>query len=344
MVAGKIHLGGYGVLMTTTQIILYVFICLALALFLFFAVYKAVKEAKKIRASGQKVITSSSIFKTLVFIFLFAYTLTIFLALFWMLMMSLKSLGDYGRNYLFDLPEEFEFSNYITAMDKFKVARSRDNKIIYVTFLGLVVNSLILTIGKTILGIFIPAIVSYLVARFDFKFGKVIYAIVVITMILPIVGTIHSSRQVYMFLGIYDNLFGVLLGSASFLGMNFLLFYSSFKSLPKDYAEAAYLDGAGNTRIMFTIMFPLVKNMLLIVGVLVFIAAWNDYNTVLYYLPSYPNLAYGLYLYNINPDGTLSQIPFRMVGCVLTCLPVFILFMIFKDKMIGNVSLGGLKG
>lgn len=330
--------------MTITQILIYILLGLALFALFAYVTVMLVKGARKARAVGKKIFTVDLLFQSIVFGVLFLYMLTIFFALFWGLMTSLKGLGDFGRNYLFDLPEKLEVSNYWTALKLFKVPVGRDGEIVKITFLGLIVNSVLFSVGETIVRVFCPAIVAYLVARFDFKFGKVVYWIVIMAMILPIVGTTHSAIMLYQKLNLHNNILGVLLGDASFLGMYFLIFHGVFKTLPKDYAEAAVLDGAGNTTIMFKIMFPMMLNMLAIVAVLVFIAVWNDYSTIMYFLPAKPNLAYGLYLYNINPDGTLSQTPLRLVGCVVMCLPCLILFLIFKNKMIGNLSLGGLKG
>ncbi|MBQ8294861.1 MAG: carbohydrate ABC transporter permease [Clostridia bacterium] len=330
--------------MTITQICIYIFVVLALLALFSYIGFVLVKKAKQARKVGKKIFTADLLLQSIVFCVLLVYLLTIFAALFWGVMTSLKSLGDFGANYLFDLPEKLAFSNYVKALKLFKVPVSRDGEIVKITFLGLVVNSVIYSVGKTLVQLLCPAIVAYLVARFDFKFGRIIYWIVIMAMILPIVGTTHSAILLYTKLNIRNNIFGVLLGDASFLGMYFLIFHGVFKTLPKDYAEAAILDGAGNTTIMFKIMFPLIINMLTIVAVLLFISVWNDYTTIMYFLPAKPNLAYGLYLYNINPDGTLSQTPLRLVGCMVMCLPCLTLFLIFKNKMIGNLSLGGLKG
>ena len=74
---------------------------------------------------------------------------------------------------------------------------------------------------------------------------------------------------------------------------------------------------------------------------LTFITYWNDYQTPLIYIPSYPTLAYGLWYY-INVIST-GSVPMKLSGCMVMAVPLFVLFIVFQNKLMGNVSVGGLK-
>ena len=94
---------------------------------------------------------------------------------------------------------------------------------------------------------------------------------------------------------------------------------------------------------MTKIMLPMSKNTLLTVILLNFIGYWNDYQTPLLYIPSHPTLAYGLYLFSNSADNELATIPMKITGCMLMMVPILILFLIFRKRLIGNISIGGLK-
>ena len=75
-----------------------------------------------------------------------------------------------------------------------------------------------------------------------------------------------------------------------------------------------------------------------------FISHWNDYNVPLLYLPTKPTLAYGVFhMVIINSSGPLSKVPIKVAGCMVLAIPILIIFIILKDKLMGNISLGGLK-
>ena len=125
----------------------------------------------------------------------------------------------------------------------------------------------------------------------------------------------------------------------------FLIYRDAFKKLSDGYVEAAKIDGAGHYRIMFSICFPLVKS-LWMMGILTdVIAAWNNYSTPLVYLPSYPTVSYGLYMFNkATSGGEMSEfafIPYKLAGFMLLLLPTTAFFLIFKEKMLGATTTGG---
>ena len=131
---------------------------------------------------------------------------------------------------------------------------------------------------------------------------------------------------------------------ANFLGMYFLVFYAIFQSVPDSYIEAARVDGAGNFMIFIRIMLPLVKNTFFTVLLIQTITAWNEYQVPLVFLPSHPTLAMWLFKFSLSSKTELSSIPMKVTGCMLLFIPIFTVFIIFNKRLLGNVSLGGLKG
>ena len=189
-----------------------------------------------------------------------------------------------------------------------------------------------------------PCIAAYAVAKYNFKFGKFMYGIVIVTMILPVVGNLPSQIQMAKFTGAYDNLLGVAVMKGHFLGTNFLIFYAAFKSLPNDFKEAAEMDGASQLQVLLQIVLPLVKTTIGAIALLSFITYWNDYTTAMIFLPNMPTIAYGLQYFTSSSLNEASTLPVKIAACTMVIIPIFIVFVIFKDKLIGNMAVGGIKG
>ena len=87
------------------------------------------------------------------------------------------------------------------------------------------------------------------------------------------------------------------------------------------------------------------KNVIMIYVINTFVSLWNDYSTALVWFPSSPTLAYGLYrLSSIGSGNTAAGVPVQCATCVFAAVPSVIAFMCYKDKLIGTLSFGGLKG
>ena len=102
------------------------------------------------------------------------------------------------------------------------------------------------------------------------------------------------------------------------------------------------IDGASNPRIMFSVILPLAKGTIFTVMLLTFVQFWNDYQTIMVYFPSKPTLAYGMYKYSF--DNKVSSVTMQVTGCMFLILPIFILFLFLRNKLLGNMTIGGIKG
>jgi ABC-type glycerol-3-phosphate transport system permease component len=241
----------------------------------------------------------------------------------------------------FALPKSFYFDNYIYSFDNMAVpVKGLGNIYIVEMFYNSICYALVSTIMHTLT----PCIAAYAVAKYNLKFGKFMYTIVIVTMILPIVGNLASSIQVSKWTGTYDNFWGIAISKGSFLGTNFLIFYAAFKSLPNDFKEAAEMDGASQLQILLTIVLPLVRTTISAIALLSFTGYWNDYTTAMIYMPSKPTIAYGLYVFTHSTDNKSSFVTVWVSACMMVTLPIFVVFIIFKDKLIGNMAVGGIKG
>lgn len=282
------------------------------------------------------------------FTILVIYTISLAIPTLWTLLTSLKDYEIYKKaSVQGDVAEliglgNLSLKNYKIAFDVFKVTIFETGAT--VNILGMFVNSLLYGLGCAVVATLTPCIVSYLCARYRYKFGRVIYTIVLVVMALPIVGSLPSEIQMTKALHLYDNVLGMYVLKANFLGLYFLVFHAQFKSIAYDYTEAAEIDGASDLRIMLSIIFPLALGTISTVFILNFIAFWNDYQTPMIYWPSYPVAAYGMFQLQKTTFGQAAQMPIKLAGIMLMALPILIVFAVFNRKVMSNVSVGGIKG
>ena len=275
-------------------------------------------------------------------IFLVFYTFVMLFILFWGLETSIKTHEGFRAEKVWP-NADFAFENFGTVFNKFQVVVSTTTEIKVVFIEEMLVNTLLYAVGGALIQAFVPLFVAYLTAKFTYKFSKIIYWVVVVTMTLPLIGEAPSAIRILQSLNLYDTIYGNWVQKFSFTGMYYLVFYSTFESISNDYAEAAHIDGAGETTIFFKIIFPLVRNMFFTVALLKFIEFWNDYQTPLLYLPSYPTISYGIYSLVLDKTAEMSKVPNRIAACVLVLIPILMLFIVFKNRLMGNISMGGLK-
>ncbi len=287
--------------------------------------------------------TNISPLKIFVLAFLLVYTVVLFVLWGWGIINSLKDYYDFRLN-ASGFPEEWKWDNYSYVLSKFKLdASTPDGGQRVVGMLEMYLYAVLYAGGCAFTATFVPCVVSYIVARYNFRPLNIIYYIVVVCMVIPLVGTLPSQLRVASSLGLSGHIWGMWIMTGHFLGMYFLVFYATFKTLPMSYTEAAKIDGASNLNIMFRVIIPLARNMFFTIFLLQFVTYWNEYQTALLFIPEYPTISLGLYYMAKSADDRLSQIPARLTGCVLVMIPVLIVFLIFRERLMGNLSMGGLK-
>ena len=286
---------------------------------------------------------SDKIYKITAFVVLGFFSLSILFLLIWGFINSFKERSDFVFN-MFSLPEHWYIDAYTKAWKHLSLKRLQLNgSIVQFDMFAMFSNSLLYAVGCTLIKVYTTCIVAYLCAKYKkFFLAKAVVNIVIITMLVPIVGSLPSQIIVVDKLGLFNTVWSLYLFNFSFLGMNFLIFYGSFSSLPDEYSEAAFIDGASHFHVMLHIMLPLVRSTTNVLMLVSFVGYWNDYQTPLVFWNVKPTIAVGLFDYIHNPLN--SSFPEKMAASLITVVPVLALFLIFKDKMMGNMTVGGLKG
>lgn len=271
------------------------------------------------------------------------YSVVFLMMIFWSVMTSFKDTIDYTLH-PFSLPNEWMFENYIKVFRMIRVSVAYGATYRWVYLWEMLYNGFIYSLGCAVVSTLTPCIMAYLTAKYKFRLNKFIHTVVIIAMILPIVGSLPSEMQLVKALGFYNNMWGMFILKANFLGMYFLVFYGTFKSLSWEYAEAAFVDGASHFTVLVRVMLPLVRTTIFAVMLLQFIGFWNDYQIPMLYIPSRPTASYGLFQFSTLGEEGSGSVPMSLAASVVVMLPMVVLFIIFRDKFIGNLTMGGIKG
>lgn len=263
---------------------------------------------------------------------LFAFSMIYSLA--WAFMASLKEHIEYtiGKDVFF--PKNWLFGNYLEA---FKLLNVRGNNVLSMFF-----NSIWLMFGQSLISMTVCCTTAYIMSKYDFVGKKVINVIIIASMMIPLYGSMSSTMRFYMNTGMYNSPL-ILLASASGVGSMFLILRSYFNGVSWQYAEAAKIDGANDFIVYVRIMLPIAMPAIGSIMLVMLINAWNDYTTAIYYLPDFPTIAAGLYLYK-EIAGFNVNMPVYFAGVLMAAVPTFILFIVFQKQIMSSITTGGLKG
>lgn len=264
--------------------------------------------------------------------------------LLWMINTSLRTDIEVFIN-MFGPPNALHFENYSSVWDLIGVDVFIEGYG-YVRYnIGrLLGNSVLIAVLMPIKGTVSSVITAYIIAKYKFKGSGILVGINIFVMILPIVGSLPSQLKIYNVLGMYDNFVMQALLGASPFGFGLLVYIGMFKGVPDAYLEAARIDGAGHFRTFVQIALPPVLPTVAVFYLLAVLGSWNDYQTPLMWLPSYANLAYGMFQFQYDTAKYASTLPQIMAGFVIVSVPSVIFYFCNQKLITSKMMVGGLKG
>ena len=277
------------------------------------------------------------VYKILVTAGILLFSLSFLFVLVWMFCNSIRPQKSYFNNVLaFWNLKGATFDNYVKIFTtKYSSAK--------ITMFGMLKNSLVLIAVCTGLQAIVPVITGYVVARYKTRLGAVAVQLVIISMVVPAIGSTASTYAFMSAIKLKDKWLGIFLMNAGGLGFGMLLYKNYFSSISWEYAESAFLDGAGNLRVFFSIMYPQALPLIVSMAILNVIGLWNDYMTPYLFLNSKPTVALGVYSIQTRAEqsGAMPQ-----AFAAMTFMTVFVLAIYagFSKTLMSSMSVGGLKG
>ena len=203
-------------------------------------------------------------------------------------------------------------------------------------------NSVLYSIGSTILAVLLAALAAYVLARHRSRGHEIIYLILIMGIAIPT--NFVTLTKVMQFTHLIDTQLGIILVyAATQIPFDVLLIYAFIDSVPKELDEAAFIDGCSPIRTFFTIILPMLTPVLVTAGVLNILNVWNDFITPLYLLNNTDNWPMTLSVYNFFGQFQ-SNWAYVSADVALTILPVILIFIVAQRWILSGVLSGAVKG
>ncbi len=280
--------------------------------------------------SGDAV--KSRIKKTAIYFFLAVWGLMVLFPFYWMILTSFKSLGEYNAE---NIPKFFTLSptleNYIEAFTS-------------VNLLDYIFNTVIFTVLTTLIMIVVITFAAFAFARLEFRGKDLLFTLILSLMMIPNELVVITNYATITNLDLRNTFTGLILPSVTSVFYVYLL-KENFQSVPDQLYYAAKVDGTSDLKYLFKVMIPICKPTLITVTILKVIECWNSY--------VWPRLVTDDENYFLVSNGIQAiresglgrdNIPTMMAAVVVVSVPLIVIFLIFKKKIIEGVSRGGTKG
>ena len=276
--------------------------------------------------------TRGIIRNTLVYILLSIWGVAVLFPFYWMVLTSIKSYSAYSSE---RIPKFFTtsptFRNYIDAFTEVSLSRY---------FL----NTLIFTVVTTALMLVVITLAAFAFARLDFKGKNIAFTLFLSLMMLPSELVVITNVVTVTDMGLRNTFTGLILPSVTSVFYIYLL-KENFSQVPDELYYAAKVDGTTDMKYLLRVMIPICKPTFVTVLILKVIECWNSYvwPRLITDDPKYYLVSNGIQEIRENGFGR-ENIPAMMAAVVAVSLPLIILFLVFRNKIMEGVARGGTKG
>ena len=246
----------------------------------------------------------------------------------WVIGSSFKSTGE-----LFSWPPSLigknpSLSNYQKALDEGHFG---------IYFL----NTVFTSVAATFLTIVVNVMSGYAFAKYRFKGDKILFGIVLATLMIPLEVIMIPIFKVIVATGLYNSLWGLIIPAVASPTAVFLV-RQYYVGIPDAYMEAARIDGASETSILTRIMLPLAKPVISVLCIFSFMWRWNDYLWPKLVINSKERYTIQLALANYSGEYSVDWNSLLAMS-VISMIPVIIVFVTLQSHIIGGMTSGGVK-
>lgn len=267
-----------------------------------------------------------------VYAMLVLWALMVLFPFYWMVLTSLKSYGTYNTEYI---PKFFTlsptFQNYADAFTTVSLGR----------YLW---NTLLFTVITTALMLFVTTLAAFAFARLEFRGKNLVFTLFLSLMMIPNELVVITNFVTVTNLDMRNTFAGLILPSVTSVFYIYLL-KENFAQVPDTLYYAAKVDGTSDLRYLRRVMLPICRPTLITIGILKIIECWNSYvwPRLITDNPDYYLVSNGIQEIRENGFGR-ENIPAMMAAVVVISLPLILLFLVFRKKIMEGVSRGGTKG
>ena len=247
----------------------------------------------------------------------------------WMISTSLKNDPEVFTFPPTWLPETIQWSNYL---DAFGVAN----------FGRVFFNSTYVALVTTVLGLLFMSMAGYAFAKFRFWGREVIFILLLATMMIPFQVTMIPIYILFRELDLLNSYTGLIAPNVA-TAFGIFMMRQFMQSLPDELMDAARIDGAGEARIFFKIMLPLVKAPLAALGIFTFMFSWNNYFLPLVIITNESYKTLPLLISSLSAGLYVQSWPLVMAAATIATLPIIIVFFFAQKYFIEGMALTGIK-
>ena len=269
---------------------------------------------------------------TFVYILLSLWGIAVLFPFYWMVLTSVKSYSSYSAE---RSPKFFvtapTFKNYLDAFTEVPLAKY---------FL----NTLIFTVATTVLMLLVITLAAFAFARLNFKGKNIAFTLFLSLMMLPSELVVITNFVTVTDMGLRNTFTGLILPSVTSVFYIYLL-KENFSQVPDELYYAAKVDGTTDMKYLLRVMIPICKPTFVTVIILKVIECWNSYvwPRLITDDPNFYLVSNGIQEIRENGFGR-ENIPAMMAAVCAVSLPLIILFLVFRKKIMAGVSRGGTKG
>ena len=270
--------------------------------------------------------------KFFTYFFLSVWALIVLFPFYWMLLTSVKSYGAYNAEHV---PAFFTLS---PTLQNYKDAFTT------VPLLGYLINTVIFTLATTILMVVVSTLAAYAFARLRFKGKDLLFTLFLSLMMIPNELVVITNFVTITNMDLRNTFTGLILPSVTSVFYIYLL-KENFEQVPDELYKAAKVDGTSDLKYLLKVMVPICRPIIVTITILKVIECWNSYvwPRLITDDPAYFLVSNGIQEIRENGFGR-ENIPAMMAAVVVISVPLIVLFLIFRRKIMEGVSRGGMKG
>jgi len=280
----------------------------------------------------QRARTGRMISNIVIYTLLILWGLIVLFPFYWMLLTSVKSYGSYNAEHV---PAFFTLSptlqNYVDAFTTVSLGKY-------------LLNTLIFTLITTAIMLVVITLSAFAFARLDFKGKNMVFTLFLSLMMIPNELVVITNFTTITNLGLRNTFLGLILPSVTSVFYIYLL-KENFAQIPDELYYAAKVDGTSDLRYLRRVMIPICRPTLITIVILKIIECWNSYvwPRLITDNPDYYLVSNGIQEIRENGFGR-ENIPAMMAAVVVISVPLILLFLIFRRKVMAGVARGGTKG
>lgn len=286
-------------------------------------------DYEKIEKSAK---TRKKISNIIIYSLLLLWAVIVLFPFYWMILTSIKSYGTYNAEYI---PRFFTLS---PTLQNYKDAFTT------VPLGGYLLNTLLFTVITTALMLAVIVLAAFAFARLEFKGKNLVFTFFLALMMIPNELVVITNFTTITNLGLRNTFTGLILPSVTSVFYIYLL-KENFAQIPDQLYYAAKVDGTSDFRYLRRVMIPICKPTLITIIILKVIECWNSYvwPRLITDDPSYYLVSNGIQEIRENGFGR-ENIPAMMAAVTVISIPLVVLFLVFRKKVMAGVARGGTKG